>query len=132
MTYPPLMRRALVLAVLLFAACGGGGEQVASTTTVTAAPASPNLRLLAAQHGLSQAVTTGNQDSVVLNFFAGTDAGFSGFLDELGFNALAITQRMGATRALDGTLTEASDVAEMTWTYHPDDGLTVVVAVTDP
>lgn len=47
-------------------------------------------------------------------------------LVELGFSH-SVGARIGNTRALDGTLSAESDRASMTWTYHPDDGLSIVI-----
>lgn len=43
----------------------------------------------------------------------------------LGFTD-ALYNRMGKTRALDGTLTDENPKIKVSWTYHPDDGLEVV------
>jgi hypothetical protein len=47
-------------------------------------------------------------------------------LDALGFPSSTGSKIQG-TRALDGTLTASGDGVAATWTYHPDDGLRVVV-----
>ncbi len=47
-------------------------------------------------------------------------------LVELGFPA-GIEARIGNTRALDGTLTADGDKVRASWSYHPDDGLSMVV-----
>jgi hypothetical protein len=47
------------------------------------------------------------------------------FLAELGFSP-AVYERMNRTRALDGTQAASSSMANVTWTYHPDNGLQVV------
>ena len=47
-------------------------------------------------------------------------------LDELGFPG-SMMDRIGNTRALDGTLTAETDFLSAYWTYHPDDGLNVVI-----
>ena len=47
-------------------------------------------------------------------------------LVELGFSP-SIEARMGNTRALDGTLTASGDKVTASWTYHPDDGLSIVL-----
>lgn len=43
---------------------------------------------------------------------------------ELGFTE-ALYNKMGRTRALDGTLTDENDKVKASWTYHPDKGLRV-------
>jgi hypothetical protein len=47
------------------------------------------------------------------------------YLDQLGFSP-AVYERMNRTRALDGTQSATSTVANVTWTYHPDNGLQAV------
>lgn len=47
-------------------------------------------------------------------------------LDHLGFNASAVMNRLGNTRALDGTLSAEGRLATVYWTYHPDAGLSMV------
>ena len=47
-------------------------------------------------------------------------------LDELGAPS-SIVAKMGATRALDGMQTANWSDYEATWTYHPDDGLDVIL-----
>ena len=51
-------------------------------------------------------------------------------LADLGFPS-SIGARIGNTRALDGTLTADGDHCRATWTYHPDDGLKMVIERTD-
>ena len=46
-------------------------------------------------------------------------------LEELGFSS-AVVSRMGNTRALDGTQRAEGDGVNVTWSYHPDDGLSLV------
>ena len=44
---------------------------------------------------------------------------------ELGFSD-ALYTKMGKTRALDGTQTDENSKVKVSWTYHPDKGLSVV------
>jgi hypothetical protein len=46
-------------------------------------------------------------------------------LTELGFSS-AVIDRMDRTRALDGTQDADGKNCNVTWTYHPDDGLQMV------
>lgn len=46
-------------------------------------------------------------------------------LDKLGFSS-AVLGRMEQTRALDSTQEAEGDGVNVTWTYHPDDGLRLV------
>jgi hypothetical protein len=57
---------------------------------------------------------------------AGEANAFGTLLGSLGFTR-ATLDRMMTTRALDGTQTAESDHAVMWWTYHPDDGLQVIL-----
>lgn len=47
-------------------------------------------------------------------------------LEELGFPSSTMS-RIGNTRALDGTLEAEGEKATAYWTYHPDDGLSIVI-----
>lgn len=47
------------------------------------------------------------------------------YLLDLGFSP-AVYERMNRTRALDGTQSGTSEIANVTWTYHPDNGLQAV------
>jgi hypothetical protein len=55
---------------------------------------------------------------------------FEALLDDLDFPT-AVRSRIGQTRALDGTQEAATDHVRVTWTYHPDDGLSAVFSVED-
>lgn len=52
------------------------------------------------------------------------------FMEEAGMPGGTI-ERMEQTRALDGTQTTNGDKVTLTWTYHPDDGLSAVFSVDD-
>lgn len=52
-------------------------------------------------------------------------------LDELGISD-AVISRMESTRALDGTQTAEQDGLTLSWTYHPDDGLDVIISLEQP
>ena len=51
-------------------------------------------------------------------------------LKELGFPN-SILDKIGNTRALDGTLTAQGEKVTASWTYHPDDGLSLVIELDD-
>jgi hypothetical protein len=51
---------------------------------------------------------------------------FTVLLGSLGFSDATLS-RMANTRALDGMQTAESDHAVMWWTFHPDDGMTVII-----
>lgn len=48
--------------------------------------------------------------------------------EELGFGGY-VYEKMKSTRALDGTLSELSDKYEVSWKYHPDNGLEVIYRI---
>lgn len=71
----------------------------------------------------------GDESYVTLTFHGSTVGALDSldeFLDELGFNPAA-RERMSRTRALDGTQTAEGDGVNATWTFHPDNGLQIVV-----
>lgn len=72
---------------------------------------------------------SGDEDSLTVETKFNLDW-VEALLDELGFPSATI-DRMGQTRALDGTLTAEGDNVTATWTYHPDDGLNIVFSVDD-
>ncbi|WCO65750.1 hypothetical protein PO878_14695 [Iamia majanohamensis] len=75
---------------------------------------------------------SGDSDSLTVDvFFPGESSldWLEEYMDELGLNGGTIRQRMGQTRALDGTQEASGDDVSVTWTYHPDDGLSAVFSV---
>ncbi len=92
------------------------------------AAAVPNLAAIAAKHpgmdALDQTATSldvtykaTDPDGKIVAVYA--------FMTELGFTG-ATLDRMGKTRALDGTQTAQGRNCNVSWTYHPDDGLQMV------
>lgn len=72
---------------------------------------------------------TGNGTSLTVDVDPYSDlAWMEEFVDVLGLPS-AVIRRMENTRALDGTLEESQDGITVTWTYHPDDGLSAVFSV---
>lgn len=57
--------------------------------------------------------------------------GLRSMLGELGFSS-AVLDRMGNTRALDGTREAQGKNCNVTWTFHPDDGLQMVFEADRP
>lgn len=53
---------------------------------------------------------------------------FETLLEEFGFSS-AVQSRIGQTRALDGTQEAETDDVRVTWTYHPDNGLSAVFSL---
>lgn len=95
------------------------------------AAATPNVRYEATQAGLGGFIVDGDEDSVAMNFDFTPETQMRDLLDGLGFNATAMLQRMASTRAFDGTLTAEGDGVQASWTYHPDDGMTLIIEVTE-
>ena len=89
----------------------------------------PDLRAVADKHFTKAGVVSGDADSVSITITDYTAAtawpGLTSMLDELGFSP-AVIDRIGNTRALDGTREAQGKNCNVTWTYHPDDGLQMV------
>lgn len=109
-------------------------EQAAQEARDKAArEAIPDLRALAdaVKPSASSVVYEGDADALDVTIrYPDSDSNqwLETYLDDLGFPA-ATMDRIGNTRALDGTLSADGDHASMTWTYHPDDGLSIVFGV---
>lgn len=103
--------------------------QAEATADAAAQAALPNLRSRASRHALGSAIEEGDEEAVSLNFqnLILPENDLREFFDELGFNASAVMERIQNTRALDGTQTAEGDGVTASWTYHPDDGLQLVV-----
>jgi hypothetical protein len=91
----------------------------------------PDLQALGGQHlgGLGVIDDSGEEHLSATFYGEGLDR-LADLLDELGFSP-AVTDRMGNTRALDGTQSAEAPHVVATWTYHPDDGLSIVLERTD-
>lgn len=89
------------------------------------AAALPNLEALAEEHLSAGVVEFSSEESLSLNFYRDTQP-LAALLEELEFSP-AVMNRIGNTRALDGTLTAEAPHASASWTYHPDDGLSIVI-----
>lgn len=89
----------------------------------------PDLKEIADRHFSGNVDLTGSADYLEVTITNGnataTGPALSAFLDELGFTP-AVLERMSKTRALDGTLTAEGHNCNVSWTYHPDDGLQLV------
>lgn len=101
----------------------------------SARAATPDLIEIAERHLGEKAFVTGDSDSVNVVIFdsgvAKAQPELSDMLDELGFSS-AVLDRMGHTRALDGTREAQGHNCNVTWTYHPDDGLQMVFEAVQP
>jgi hypothetical protein len=88
----------------------------------------PDLAAVAAKH-FNAYDFTGDADYLEITIMDGEVSekagGLVGMLDELGFSS-AVVERMSKTRALDGTQTAEGHNCNVSWTYHPDDGLQMV------
>lgn len=94
------------------------------------ADALPDLEALAYDHLTSDVIDSASEDSVSLTFYREPTGPLGDLLDELGFSS-GIMGRIGNTRALDGTLTAEAPHVQASWTYHPDDGLSMVLERTE-
>jgi len=128
----------LATIALLVVALGGMTAMWANANSQLSAIAAeqsavPNLRDVADQHFAGVTTVYGDADSVsitVLDHNASKAApALRDMLDDLGFSS-AVADRMGKTRALDGTQRATGRNCNVTWTYHPDDGLQMVFEAT--
>ena len=142
------MKLAYAAFALIVAACGSGGsnaetdqleeriaqleQQLANATATTVAASttaalSPDLEMLAYKYRL---IDYPGDDAEPVEFISLTVfsdlGGLEGMLSELHFPPATI-RRIELTRALDGTQTAESDSAKASWTYHPDDGLNIII-----
>lgn len=97
-----------------------------------AADARPDLAQLASKYRMRSigALERGSETSISMNFKYIDTQPLADLLAELGFSA-GIMDRIGNTRALDGTLTAEAPHVQASWTYHPDAGLSIVIERTD-
>lgn len=108
------------------------GSRSTSTGTAAPAPATAKARGFAgAPLGtLATYVEQRNAESMSLTIKGGFEPSeerdMVALLEYLGFNASGVMNRIGNTRALDGTLTAEGRLANAYWTYHPDAGLGIV------
>lgn len=128
----------LATAALLVGGAGGGAlrlalksrtAQVAVTTTKT-----PEPKLLAAHRLCRFMGSLADENKTLVLDMAGKDFG-SGllsyddimcYLGQLGTPAYVVEQ-MKKTRALDGRQTAKWGTFEASWTYHPDQGLDIII-----
>lgn len=92
----------------------------------------PDLADVGRRHlGTTGTINDLSPEHLSLTFYAGDDFdALEDLLDELGFSP-AVIDRMGNTRALDGTQSAEAPHVVATWTYHPDDGLSIVLERTE-
>lgn len=89
----------------------------------------PDLQELGREHLGSGVIDDSGEAHLSATFFGGLD-GLEDLLDDLGFSP-AVIDRIGNTRALDGTQSAEAPYVVATWAYHPDDGLSIVLERTD-
>lgn len=103
--------------------------QQSVTAAAVARTQVPDVRAVADKHFAGVVPVSGDADSVSITIttYSLTQAtpALRNMLDELGFSS-AVIDRMGRTRALDGTLEAEGRNCNVTWTYHPDNGLQMV------
>lgn len=131
----PEGRTASLIAIIILS-----GALIATMTLWLAGAPSPfagvtssqDLKAAAAEYGFTEA----SGDSEVMHLTLSkvsvltrkTD--LTNMLESLGFSA-AVFERMKATRALDGTQTAHGENCNVSWTFHPDDGLNMVFEATN-
>lgn len=95
----------------------------------------PDLRSVADKHLGDVTSVRGDSGSVSITLsgydLITAEPGLESMLDELGFSS-AVLDRMEKTRALDGTQEAEGRNCNVTWTYHPDDGLQMVFEAVHP
>jgi hypothetical protein len=95
----------------------------------------PDLRAVANKYFEGVASVSGNSDavSITIQTYEVITAALPlrRMLTELGFSS-AVIDRMDKTRALDGTQDAKGKHYNVTWTYHPDDGLQMVFEADPP
>lgn len=101
----------------------------------SAAAQVPDLRAVANKYFKTIASVSGNADAVSItiqkNEVSTAAVPLNRMLTELGFSS-AVIDRMDKTRALDGTQNADGKNCNVTWTYHPDDGLQMVFEADAP
>lgn len=101
----------------------------------SAAAAVPDLRAVADKYFKTVASVSGDADSVSITIqkyqVITAAVPLNRMLTELGFSS-AVIDRMDRTRALDGTQEADGKNCNVTWTYHPDDGLQMVFEADPP
>lgn len=123
---------AICAATLLVA--GGVFAALMWRTTAATAPVVRKTALRVAHESCGNVGELTDADLTLFLDMAGEDAN-SGTLDQSDIACVLtalgtpsyVTREMGQTRALDGRLTQSWGAFEASWSYHPDDGLDVLV-----
>jgi hypothetical protein len=90
----------------------------------------PDLQALGRELLDSGVMDDSGETHLSATFFGGDLDELEDLLDALEFSP-AVIDRIGNTRALDGTQSAEAPNVVATWTYHPDDGLSIVLERTD-
>lgn len=119
----PWSRKQKIIGVMLFPALLLG-MMAAEAVMPEPAPAPPSVAQLC---GLNESDVTPGRP-IVLNSNTVPLTTITCVLKAEGFSE-ATWQKMTTTRALDGQMSDkgAMGLTEATWTYHPDQGLTVII-----
>jgi ABC-type glycerol-3-phosphate transport system substrate-binding protein len=126
---------AAAVAVVL-AGCGAGSD---ATVTTTAAPPTTAVATTTTAVSIGKLIRDGNDPpstthvettnesaTITLSSKPGDMIWMHNVLTRLGFPEGTV-EVMEQTRAIDGMQTADGEGATARWTYHPDDGLTVVI-----
>lgn len=119
---------ALIMFVLWMAARADLDESNSQLSAIQAAEAAlPDLQELGEAHLDGLGVTDDSGEEHLSATFVGTRglAELEDLLEDLDFSP-AVIDRIGKTRALDGTQSADAPHVTATWTYHPDHGLSIV------
>lgn len=143
------VNRALVRAavptmfIALLAACGSSTDASTAEPAAAVTPATPPLQLVAEQCELPDSAIGDEGATLILDGEGEDDRKLVGgkvttvgaklAIEDIGC-ALAgidtpdsVVAMMEGTRAMDGRQTQTADEYSYTWSYHPDDGLDIIV-----
>ncbi|MEJ6544537.1 hypothetical protein PQI65_15215 [Brachybacterium paraconglomeratum] len=143
------MNRALIRAavptmfIALLAACGSTTEATTAEPAAAVTPATPPLQLAAEQCELPESAI-GDEGATLILDGAGDDdrklvggtvttVGEKLAIEDIGCvlggidTPDSIVAMMEGTRAMDGRQTQTADGYSYTWSYHPDNGLDIVI-----
>lgn len=123
----------VVLFALLSSACGGSDSTEAEVvpTSEVVTTTTQHVLIKEAAYLKSGALTWDfltvelGDDFVEINSGGGGFPKVQSFLTSIGCSG-SVAARMQQTRALDGTQRASCEFAELSWTYHPKDGLGIV------
>jgi hypothetical protein len=115
-------------------AVDAGAETFESAAAVerSAAEPVPDLRDLMTELDLwnERVIDSIEETSVSLHYYSRSTDSLEPLLRALEFSP-ATMDRVTDTQAIDGTLTATAPHATASWTYHPHDGLSIVIQITN-